>query len=759
MSAPNTAAVRKTAKPTIERAIAAAGSLAPITTGITMPLLNDSASFLALIGYGGAAALAGANYTGHLPADLSQHLPTDILRAQRVPLGISTLVTGVTMGVTWKGGWQGTDLLMAGITDMPTLKGLVSLTWWAAVAHTPFKLRKVLLSGKRTTTSRKARAATAKKTTGPLTADQRVRKMWAAHISNPAGTNPRQELVLRTHGRHRWTGTITAPTPNPVTVTRETISAVYEKNIEWIDIKDGAHAGEKHITVHLVAPAEHDPSTLPGAWRKYVAKPGGLMPHTHLEDHQPDPNTGGEVARIVADDNFDGALTAPDRRDLVGALRIKNPLLVSYEPLDNPREAYIRRMDRNPLEDGAEFPGIDVLRPNKNGYVRLGRAVSGHPMRLQIFDPKLGAQHIIVTGVTGSGKGGTLQLIALAHHINGSAIIYADPKGSSNPTVAKMAAYSGTGVDGALGALRIWFRILMHRIDESARTETKNFASTPERPWVPLVMDEASKLLGENAPCREEATFIINAGATLGRSMGMPVIGADQLLQLKSWGGDAAIRDNMFYGGSLVLHRADSMQKRLVDLPDNFAGCDPSDIPAAWSGERAMIFDESVPEDDPTRTFGLNFTASAGSAAEMCRTWLLEDALPYVDFNQIAHPADWPLWDERHDLAEQSVLPGAQTEDEDGVFTITSAPATPRQPVVKADQRVKKVLSDSTDPADGSPIPMHKDDIAACTQLEQKTLENTLTKLKKAGEIHQPDDAPRGFWAIGPKPTDTDQEQ
>ncbi|MFC9497625.1 hypothetical protein [Streptomyces sp. NPDC056982] len=753
MSTPTTTAVSK--KASTERAIAAAATFAPVAAGLTMPLLNDSAAFLATIGYGGTAALLGANYMNRLSQEVVAHLPAaDILRAQREPLFISTLTTGIALGVTWKGGWAGTDLLMAGVLDQPTIPGILSLGWWAAAALVPFKLRRILLA-KNQGTSRKQRAATARKT-GPLTAAQMVCKQWAAHVSGPNGVHRSQELTLRTHGSARWTGTITAPTPNPVTVTKESVSALYEIEPEWVEITPGSHAGEKHITVHLTAPPEANPDTLQGAWKKYVAKQGGLMQGTRIKDVQPDPNTGGQVARVVAGDDMD-ALTTPDRRELAGALRIKNQLLISYEPLDNPREAYIRKMDHNPLQEGTAFPGLDVLRPNKNGYIRLGRGISGHPMRVQIFDPNLGAQHVLVCGVTGSGKGGTLQLIALAHHINGSAIIYADPKGSSNPAITKMAAYSGTGVDGAMGALRIWYHGLMFRVEESARTEMKNFQSTPDCPWAPLVMDEASKLLGDNSPYKQEATFIINAGATLGRSLGMPVIGANQLLQLKEWGNDAAIRDNMFYGGSLVLHRSDSMQKRLVDLPENFAGCDPSGIPAAWTGERDMVFDDSKPDNDPERTFGLNYSASPGSHAEMCRTWILEDATPYIDQNNIAHPADWPFWDDRDELATRSVLPAdmeAEDADEEGAFAITTTSA--KQPAVSADKRILKVLSDSVDPADGTPIPMHRDGIASCTQVEESTLENTFTKLVKAGKIHRPQ---RGFYAIGPAPTDTQEQQ
>jgi hypothetical protein len=68
-----------------------------------------------------------------------------------------------------------------------------------------------------------------------------------------------------------------------------------------------------------------------------------------------------------------------------------------------------------------------------------------------------------------------------------------------------MSAYSGLGVDGAMGALRIWHHLLLHRVTESARLGLKNFKASPERPWAPLILDEASQLLGENAEHRKEA--------------------------------------------------------------------------------------------------------------------------------------------------------------------------------------------------------------------------------------------------------------
>ncbi|MGY5127291.1 helicase HerA-like domain-containing protein [Streptomyces nigrescens] len=736
-----------------ERAVAAVETAAPIAVGILAPFLDGGAAFTATLAYGGAAGVMAANYMNRLPAGLATNLPaSDIMQAHKSPLFISTVTSGAALAAGIIGGPEGADALMAGILNPPSIPGIISLGWWAAVALVPYKLRNVL-GRKMKKTAALQTVVNASTKEHPAVED--ILKKWGQYISHPQnGSHKGQELTVRTLGPNRWTGTITAPVGSSVTVTAENVSSVYRKDAGWITFKAGAHAGEKHITVNLTAPADLDTNTLAGAWKKWVSRKGGLMAGTHLKDIQDDPNTGGQVALVVAGEDLD-RLTHPDRMDLAGALRIKNPLLISYEPCQDPREAYIRKMDRNPLQKGAPFPGTHVLKANENGYIQIGRGVSGFPARIQIHDPALGAQHVIVAGATGTGKGGTLQIIALAHHVNGSAITYADPKGSSNPAITKMAAYSGLGIDGAMGALRLWYHGLMHRVEQSARDEMKNFKATEERPWAPLILDEASKLLGENAEYKKEATFVINAGATLGRSMGMPVILANQLLQLAQFGGDAAIRDNVFYGGSLILLRSDSSQKHLVDLPENFAGCNPADIPPAWSGDREMVYDPNKPLNDPERTFGLCFAASPGAHAEMDRMWILEDATPHIDTDNITIPADWPFWEQRHELATRSVLPD-DIKDQDDLEAGTSAAffggfEAPKKPA-SADDKILQALEDTADPLGIEVNYLHKDQIATLAGAQGQTFDNALTRLTKANKIHRQEGA-RGFYGLGPKPT------
>lgn len=752
---------------TTERAIAYATSAAPIATGILAPLLSDATAVTGGIAYGLGAGFLTANYMCRLPDHLIDQLPAgDIIRAHRSPMFISTLTSGMALLMGTVQGAEGADALMAGfltLTEKP-IPGIVSLGWWAATLLAPYKLRKVL-SGRKP----KHHPAAPPGTPTPAVPDTPAKQIayrWRQIISNPdTGTHKGQEVEIRTLSSHRWTGIITARPGQPVTVTADTVSSAYQATpyqvpAERITFTDGAHSGERHITVHLIPPPEMDTTTLAGAWRKWAARNGGVMANTHLEDVQPDPNTGGEVARVVADEQID-ALPAPTMRDLVGALRT-TPLLVSYEPSTNPRTAVIRLMKENPLRAGIPFPGPQALLPSQGGYFRVGRAVSGRPVRAQLLDPKLGARHLLVSGVTGSGKGGVLQLIALAAHLAGAVIIYADPKGSSNPAIEKMAAYTGLGEDGAMGALLLMEALVNHRIDLTGQLKQKNFDPTV-MPHVVFILDEASTLLGEKATHRARATRAVAHVAKKGRSLGASEVLANQILQLADIGGDAAIRDNMMGSGGCIMLRSDSSQRHLIDLPPGMESVNPADIPATWSGDDGgtLVYSDDVHIADPESTFGLGYFMTTDGICAMGRTYDLEDATPYIDENRITVPFDWPAWDDRHALVAELMADGDDSGDFDGdtgVGQISLLPGmdlAPKKPVSASD-KILKVLEDLADPAGIDTNYVHRDTIQSLAKLELATLENTLSKLIKAGKIHrqvQDGKEIRGMYGPGPAPT------
>ncbi|MFD5899152.1 type IV secretory system conjugative DNA transfer family protein [Streptomyces sp. NPDC060366] len=739
-----------------ERAIAWATTLAPITTGILAPLLDGGAAFTAVLAYGGAAGFMTTNHMNRLPAALAANLPAgDILKAHESPLFISTLTTGMALGMGTLTGPEGADTLMAGALTLPSIPGIFSLGWWAAVALVPWKLRLVLRRPRKA----KPQAGTPAQdgtVAPPATAADHILQRWGQHISDPqSGAHRNQILTLRTLGPTRWTGTITAPTGASVNVTAGTVSSVYQIPTAWITFTPGAHEGERHITVNLTAPAELDTNTLAGAWRKWAARSGGIMAGTHLEDVQPDPNTGGEVARVVANENVD-SLPTPDMRDLVGALRTSH-LLLSYEPSTNPRKAKVRIMKENPLQAGIPFPGPQALLPSEGGYFRLGRAVSGRPIRAQLLDPKLGARHILISGITGSGKGGVLQLIALAAHLAGAVIIYADPKGSSNPAIEQMAAYTGLGEDGAMGALLLMEALVDHRIDLTGQLKLKNFDPTV-MPHVVFILDEASTLLGEKAQHLKRATRAVAHIAKKGRSLGASEVLANQLLQLAEIGGDSAIRDNIVGSGGSIMLRSDSSQRHLIDLPPGMESVNPADIPATWTGDDSdtLVYTDDVHIEDPESTFGLGYFMTTDGVCAMGRTYDLEDATAYINPDRIAEPTDWPEWDDRHALVAALLADGeGEDGDSDGSDMFFSAPTSTPKKSTSTEDKILRVLAEVTDPLGYEVMYRSKTDIGNLTGAEGSTFSNALSRLTQTGKIHRQIKDGRevpGMYGLGPAP-------
>ena len=766
MSAPQT---QPNAAPA-ERFVAAGQFLVPIAAGVLAPMLDPEAAATAGIAFMAGATFAGANYMNRLGQWASQLPGIDIARAHRDTMGISTITTGMGLGLGILGGPEATDLLMGGALNPVSVPGILSLGWWASVGLIGFKLRRVF---GRHTVQAAPTTVTKQGTPGPVTIADKIMAAWEAHISHPDTGQHRHQILTDVHVyTDRWTGRIIAPAGASVNVSKEAVSSVYRVNAGWIGIKHGDHAGEAHVTVSYTAPADLDPNTLEGAWKKRVACTGGTMPKTHLEKVTDDPNTGGKAAWVVADDDMRGALKAPDLIDLAGDLR-KSPLLISYEPNStNVRKAIIRVMDNNPLEAGHAFQGLDSMKASAGGWFPIGKIISGHPARFQMFDRALGALHIVIAGTTGSGKGGAAQVVCLGYHANGAAILYADPKGASNPAIPKMAAYSGLQKHGALGAMRLSYHVLQHRIEEAAKYDLKNFQPSKMRPWCPTVLDEAPQMLAPKVPNRAEAVHIVKAGAALGRSMGMPWALITQTVNLDQMGGEQAIRANLLAGGAWLILRTDSDQVNLGDLPAGFEGIDPSKIPAVWPTEdESLIYDPDIPEDDPRRTFGLGYLATPGGRAGMMRIDTLEDATPHIRPDLIAAPEDVPWWGDETVMEELANTPltgfeekGDGSDDEDGTGSVIAAGIDFQKKEPTAEEKILTVLradadplhldylrgADDIDPDDFDVDYMDRPALLAATGLKESTFANALSKLESAGQIHRISEGKTVRVALGP---------
>ncbi|MFG2878848.1 hypothetical protein ACGFYU_28255 [Streptomyces sp. NPDC048337] len=704
--------------------------IAPPVLGALTPLLEPGlAALTAAATVCGSAAFA-THYVGRVPANVVNATGIgDVLAAQRSTLLGSSLLTSMAVVPGAFLGPAYADALMAGFLDPASVSGLVSAAWWTMWAGLTIKLRPALAARKVRITAPTPEAGPA-----PAVGPGGLYKVWADHISGEGGAHPGQHLVGVSDTGDRWEGIIEAPQGRSVNVSAESVGSAYRVPAEWVSFAAGHHPGEQYVTVRRTAPAELDPTTMEGMWARLVRPT--VMPGTHLKDAQVDPATGGWVAWVVADEDK-ASLPVPDRTQLVGALR-SSMTLVDYQPnKSDPRKAKIHIMEKNPLEDGVPFPGPQVLKPSPGGYISIGRGVSGRPARLQLFDPVLGAQHVFIAGVTGSGKGGAVQIIALAGHLAGMAIIYADPKGSSNPDVETMAAYAATG-DDAIKALRLSYAILKHRIAESARLGRKNFKATDDCPWVMTVVDETHMITDTATETGKEAVFILDKLASLGRNLGMTLLIVNQAVNAAKLGGDTAIRTNVIQGGAMIMLRTDSAQSNLVTV-EGFEGIDPGAIPAAWNIEdEPLIWSDDLPINDPARTFGLGYVGSPGEPVQMMRTWVLESAAPYIRHDAIIWPQDFTSWDDRHQIADTPVngegdAPASSSGSDWGSGGYEPPPGggfkAPAEPA--ADVAILDCLDDHAG------LEMPKATILALTGLNEKTLANTLTDLVKKGAIER----------------------
>ncbi|MET9466588.1 hypothetical protein ABZY44_17625 [Streptomyces sp. NPDC006544] len=754
-----------------ERAAAALQIALPVGVGILAPYLDPNAAAYVGAGFLAGATFAGANYMNRLGRWANQLPGIDIARAHRDTMGIATITTGMGLALGQLGGAEASEALIAGAFEPTTVPGILSLGWWAAVGFTGWRLRRVfgrqkIKEGQTQPTGQAAPANTG----GPAAvslADKMI-EAWGRVISDPkTGRHRNQVLSDVVIYADRWEGRITAALGDSVNVSKEAVSSLFGRSVDDITLRYGAHSGEAFITVWYTQRAELDPSTLQGAWKRVRA---GVLPKTHLEEVGKDENTGGQVARVVADDDLDALPRVVNLGELAGALR-RSIDLVSYEPgRRDPRRAIIRVMDHNPLEAGHDFQGLDSLKATPGGWVNIGKIVSGFPARLQIFDPKLGALHVVIAGTTGSGKGGTGQMISLAYHANKMAQIYGDPKGASNPAIPKMAAYSGLTNFGALGAMRLSWWVLQHRIEEAAAMDLKNFEQSSMRPYCATILDEAAQMLAPGAPNRKEAIKIVKDGASLTRSLGMPWVLINQTVNLDQLGGEQAIRANLLAGGTWIILRTDSDQVNLGDLPPGFEGLDPSLIPPVWVEEDdALVYDPTMAESDPRRTFGLGYVAAPGGRAGMMRIDTLEDATPHIRPENIMAPVDVPWWgDQSHmEMLAQTPIPGFEEKDGEGgtgeAGTSFAGVDLPKAKELTSEEKVLAALRDESDPMyvdmldQGDEIDpddidyVERGQLQAACGVAESTFANVLNKLEKAGKIHRVKEGKTSKVALGPR--------
>lgn len=603
-----------------EVAVAAATGIAPAALTMAAPWFTGSAALFAAGATAAWGVLAGLAHTGRMSHHLEDTLPGgDLVRGYAQPMLTAATMSTIGVGVGAIGGPEGMDALLAGFVQPASVPGIVSLGWWAATGCMWHRIRRRIRPSRKPVELEAPAMQTAPQ--APPLAHAIVTR-WAETIAADDGPHPGCHLHLYAVDGDLWTGVIEAREGRTANVTEAAVSSAYRIPTSVVRIEPGDHSGQQQITVGISQQHEITGSGLDAMWARNAARTGGQMPGTHLEDVQGDGH-GGQIARVVCDDDTD-ALPEPDRRKLAGALRTTTGL-ISFEPSrHNPRQGVIRLMKDNPLRRSISATP-ELLDVDEHGFFRVGTGINGRPMRVQLLDSKLGGRHLIVSGVTGSGKSGCVQLIALAVHLAGGQIIYGDPKGMSNPAIVPMAAHAGLGVEGAMHSLRVARAVMEYR----KTIGTKNF-NPKVMPHLVVILDEAPALLGTGKETAPEAGDHIATLSKEGRSLGVSVVLVTQLLQLDQIGGRSDIRDNMNGSGGCIMLRGDSSQVNLIDLPPGCKSLSPADIPASWGSDDEPLVYNGSPLAAPEQTYGLGFFLTPDAVPMMGRTLNLEDGAGMV---------------------------------------------------------------------------------------------------------------------------------
>ena len=279
----------------------------------------------------------------------------------------------------------------------------------------------------------------------------------------------------------------------------------------------------------------------------------------------------GWQARVKLASGQTGRKAVEARDGIESALEVREGAVRIEPARSNVREVIVHVTEVDPHADGVAWPGptMDAI----TDQLTVGPYDDGQDCLIQVYSER-GARHVMVCGLTGSGKSGFINLV-LAELINlGNAVLWGiDLKGGQElgpwrPLLDRVA----TTPDEALGLLEAAGRVIACR---GAGAGERVWTPTPQRPALVIVCDEAAKLFGEDMEAVSAAETIVLQG----RSVGVSLIAAAQDTTTAAWG-STQLRDQLSVrvGFRLKKAKARYMFERLAVDPELLASID-EDMP------------------------------------------------------------------------------------------------------------------------------------------------------------------------------------
>lgn len=466
-------------------------------------------------------------------------------------------------------------------------------------------------------------------------------------------------------------------------------------------------------------------------WDERVGGPEGALPASQLLDITAEAaGWSATIALPPGQLTTTHALAAADR--IASAYGVSASSVVVEPALSaEQNRARLLVLTTNPLRAIQPFgrPQLD----HTTGRLPIGTHADGTTAWWRLWTPGSGACHGLISGTTGSGKSGLVNLLCTEIRLSGVAVLWlADPEqGESVPDWQEAADWFAGTIPEIRRMLQAAERIMNGRkrrrarqtwIDELGRQRRGRgyFEPTPTEPQLSVIIDESPDVLAD-PECRRIVALI----GKKGRKLGVSVTVIAQVPSLAELGGDLTIR-SMLSSTNIVMFRTSDKLSKQMGLPQDLA-VNPANLPEAWP--------------DGASTAGLGYVAAAGGRLSPLRAHFVEDPFywasveaPVARLEPTAVQdagAPYPTWRERRDAGDDELdevtllsVPGG-TWGEPAI--IEREPA--RDPVLTALQQRERI---------------HTGVLAAVLDIPLATTSQTLHRLERQGLAHQ---VRPGVWA------------
>lgn len=322
-----------------------------------------------------------------------------------------------------------------------------------------------------------------------------------------------------------------------------------------------------------VAPPPPGEHPIARKWRTLVASGGGPLPSSKLSSIVTEEFGIQAVLELVpGKQDIEGARAALSKIATALGIDAANLMIepvapTKEEPNPDPAKCEFRAVTASAIADGVALEGRRYERDGADGMVRIGPYADGDGearLRLYTKDSMWGGY---LVGVTGSGKSGMLDNLALAAwQSEHTVVFYIDgaKDGGSSPLIFERA-------DWALGnqpkqwkhmADALLTLIRVRGAENRRRLKTSGFTPTAARPGVAVILDESHKIVTRSTAA--QWGYITREG----RASGVGVYMASQIFGLESFGGDDAVRSSVCAGNTVAL-QVGRNQAGMMDFPLN----------------------------------------------------------------------------------------------------------------------------------------------------------------------------------------------